>query len=98
VSLFVLARDLSPRQVESHIRQFPFQLYFQLYSLLHSRVIPLHQWNLQFHGVLTGLGFKQMYADAGIYVCHQQEGDGPLFVILYVDDITILGRSLQAVQ
>jgi hypothetical protein len=56
------------------------------------------QWNLQFHGVLTGLGFKQTYADAGIYVCHQQEGDGPLFVILYVDDITILGASLQAVQ
>jgi hypothetical protein len=56
------------------------------------------QWNLQFHGVLTGLGFKRTYADAGIYVCHQQEGDGPLFVILYVDDITILGASLQAVQ
>jgi transposase InsO family protein len=56
------------------------------------------QWNLQFHGVLTGLGFKQTYADAGIYVCHQQEGDGPLFIILYVDDITILGASLQAVQ
>jgi hypothetical protein len=56
------------------------------------------QWNLQFHGVLTGLGFKRTYANAGIYVCHQQEGDGPLFVILYVDDITILGRSLQAVQ
>jgi hypothetical protein len=48
--------------------------------------------------VLTGLGFKQTYADAGIYVCHQQEGDCPLFVILYVDDITILGASLQAVQ
>jgi hypothetical protein len=57
-----------------------------------------HQWNLQFHGVLTGLSFKRTYADAGIYVCHQQEGDGPLFVILYVDDITILGASLQAVQ
>jgi hypothetical protein len=56
------------------------------------------QWNLQFHGVLTGLGFKWTYANAGIYVCHQQEGDGPLFIILYVDDITILGRSLQAVQ
>ena len=56
------------------------------------------QWNLQFHGVLLGLSFKRMCADAGIYVCHQQEGDGPLFVILYVDDITILGASLQTVQ
>jgi hypothetical protein len=56
------------------------------------------QWNLQLHGVLVGLGFKRTYADTGIYVCHQQEGDGPLFVIIYVDDITILGSSLQAVQ
>jgi hypothetical protein len=56
-----------------------------------------HRWNLQFHGVLTGLGFKQTYADAGIYVCYHQEGDCPLFIILYVDDITILGASLVAV-
>jgi hypothetical protein len=55
-------------------------------------------WNLQLHGVLTGLDYKRTYADAGIYACHQQEGDGPLFVIVYVDDITILGKSLQAVQ
>jgi hypothetical protein len=57
-----------------------------------------HAWNLQLHGVLTGFGYKRTHADAGIYVCHQQEGDGPLFVIVYVDDITILGKSLQAVQ
>ena len=56
------------------------------------------QWNLQLHGSLTGLGFKRLCADAGIYVNHQQEGDGPLFVIVYVDDMTILGKSLQAVQ
>jgi hypothetical protein len=57
-----------------------------------------HAWNLQLHGVLTRFGYKQTHADAGIYVCHQQEGDGPLFVIVYVNDITILGKSLQAVQ
>ena len=56
------------------------------------------QWNLQLHGSLTGLGFKWLCANAGIYVNHQQEGDGPLFVIVYVDDMTILGKSLQAVQ
>ena len=59
---------------------------------------PSCQQNIQFHGVLLGLGFKWTSTNAGIYVCHQQEGDGPLFVILYVDDITILGASLQAVQ
>ena len=29
---------------------------------------------------------------------HQQEGDGPIIVILYVDDITTLGSSLVAVD
>ena len=28
-------------------------------------------WNLQFHGVLTVLGFKQTFTDAGIYVLPQ---------------------------
>ena len=55
-------------------------------------------WNSQLHGVLTGLGFKQTIADAGIYVKSQQEGDLPLFVIVYIDDITILGASLEAVK
>src|SRR6266404_1438524 len=55
-------------------------------------------WNLQFHGVLVGLGFKRTHSDAGFYVCNQKEGDGPLIVILYVDDITILGASLEAVK
>jgi Reverse transcriptase (RNA-dependent DNA polymerase) len=50
-------------------------------------------WNLQFHGFLTGIGFMRTHADAGVYVNHQRKGDGPLIVILYVDDITILGSS-----
>ena len=57
-----------------------------------------HTWNSQLHGVLTGLGFKRTIADAGIYVKSQREGDLPLFVIVYVDDITILGASLEAVK
>ena len=55
-------------------------------------------WNQQFHGVLTELGFTRTFSDAGVYVYHQRRGDGPLFVILYVDDITILGASLKAVK
>ena len=55
-------------------------------------------WNLQFHGLLTGIGFKRTSADAGVYTSHQQEGEGSLIVILYVDDITIMGASLEAVK
>ena len=39
-----------------------------------------------------------MVADAGIYVKSQREGDVPLFIIVYIDDITILGVSLEAVK
>ena len=55
-------------------------------------------WNLQFHGVLSTLGFKRTHADAGIYVCHQHGGVGLLVVVLYVDDITIMGSSLEDVR
>ena len=55
-------------------------------------------WNLQFHGVLTGLGFTRTFADAGVYVCQQHGGDGPLVIILYVDDITMLGTSLEKIS
>jgi len=55
-------------------------------------------WNLQFHGVLTELSFTRMYSDAGVYVYHLREGDDSLFVILYVDDITILGNSISKIN
>jgi hypothetical protein len=55
-------------------------------------------WNSNIHAALIKLGFKQTVADAGVYIMHQREGDGPLYVILYIDDITILGASLEAVK
>ena len=55
-------------------------------------------WNLQFHGVLEELGFTCTYSDAGVYVCHHHEGGDSLFVILYIDDITILGSSLDKIN
>jgi hypothetical protein len=53
-----------------------------------------HAWNLQFHGVLTGLGFTCMHSNAGVYIYHCQDDGGiTIFIILYVDDITMLGNS-----
>ena len=69
---------------------------------LHKAIYSLKQasraWNLQFHGVLTGLSLKWMFSDAGVYVCPQHGGDGFLVVILYVDNITLLGPSLDTVN
>ena len=53
-------------------------------------------WNLQFHGLLLELGFKQMSSDTGVYVMHQSQGEDSLsllIIILYVDDITIMGHG-----
>jgi hypothetical protein len=55
-----------------------------------------HAWNLQFHGVLVNLGFTRTHSNAGVY--HQQDDGGTLIIILYVDDITILGDNLKSVD
>ena len=55
-------------------------------------------WNLQFHGVLTELGFTRTFADAGVYVYHHHGGDGLIVINLYVDDITLMGPSLESIK
>jgi transposase InsO family protein len=49
-------------------------------------------WNLQFNQVLLDLGFKRTHSDAGIY--HRLDAGGTIIIILYVDDITILGDTI----
>jgi Reverse transcriptase (RNA-dependent DNA polymerase)/Integrase core domain/gag-polypeptide of LTR copia-type/GAG-pre-integrase domain len=53
-------------------------------------------WNQQFHKVLLDLGLTRTRSDAGVY--HRQDDRGTLIIILYVDDITILGDSLKSVN
>jgi hypothetical protein len=70
---------------------------------LHKAIYGLKQasraWNLQFHGVLLELGFTRTYSDAGIYVYEHKDKDiGPIFIILYVDDITMMGASLDIIK
>ena len=53
-------------------------------------------WNLQFHGVLLGIGFMRTRLDAGVYHC--QDDGGTTIIILYVDDITILSDSIDSIS
>jgi len=53
---------------------------------------------LAFHDVLTVLGLKRTTADAGIYVRPQHGEMGSLIAIVYVDNITFLGSSLEDVE
>ena len=39
------------------------------------------------------LGFQQLHSDAGVHVHCQREGDHEIILILYVDDLLIMGNS-----
>jgi hypothetical protein len=55
-------------------------------------------WNILFHSVLIGLGFTRTHSDAGVYVYHLLDGEGIVIIILYVDDITLLGDSSKEIS
>jgi hypothetical protein len=55
-------------------------------------------WNILFHTVLIGLGFTRTRSDAGVYVYHLQDGEGIVIIILYVNDITLLGDSSKEIS
>jgi hypothetical protein len=57
-----------------------------------------HTWNILFYTVLIGLGFTHMRSDAGVYVYHLQDGEGIVIIILYVNDITLLGDSSKEIS
>src|SRR5882762_9855733 len=57
-----------------------------------------HQWNIAFHTALTELGFKQTACNAGIYVHPQCGGMGTLYLILYVDNVTFFGSSMEDIE
>ena len=44
------------------------------------------------------LSFTCIYSDAGIYVYLHQEGEGIVIIILYVDDITLLGDGSKEIS
>lgn len=50
-------------------------------------------WNERFHELVTKLGFLRSENDRCLYV--GEEGESKLFLLLYVDDILIIGRNLK---
>jgi len=53
------------------------------------------EWNLKIHQALLAHGFKRTLSDSGVYILLKI--GTTLIVVLYVDDITILGSRLQDV-
>ena len=51
------------------------------------------QWNTKIHKSLLEIGFTRTYSDAGVYVYSRESGDHTCIVILYVDDLLLMGDS-----
>ncbi|KAL7278680.1 hypothetical protein ACG7TL_007682 [Trametes sanguinea] len=56
------------------------------------------QWNLKIHKSLLDLGFTRTYSDAGVYVYRRQGGEKVTIVVLYVDDLLLLGDDRQHIK
>lgn len=52
-------------------------------------------WNERFHSFLTQLSFKRTESDQCLYM--RGNGQGKVFLILYVDDVLIVGHSLEEI-
>ena len=51
------------------------------------------QWNIKIHESLLKQGFQRTYSDAGVYVYRRQRGDSVTIIVLYVDDLLLMGNS-----
>lgn len=55
-------------------------------------------WNTQIDAILKELGFTRLYSDTGIYVYRRQEGNIVTILVLYVDDMALMGNSLAEIN
>jgi Reverse transcriptase (RNA-dependent DNA polymerase) len=92
----LLDEEIYMEQPEGFIDQAQSDKVYLLKKALYGLKQALHAWNSQFHGVLIRLSFTCTHSDAGIY--HRQDAGGQLIIILYVDNITILGDSCNIID
>lgn len=55
-------------------------------------------WNVQIDAFLKEIGFTRTYSDTGVYVYRRQEGNIVIMLVLYVDDMAIMGNSLTEIN
>jgi hypothetical protein len=66
-----LNEEIYMEQPQGFIISGSEQLVCRLKKAIYGLKQASHAWNLQLHGVLKGLSFKRMYANAGVYVKSQ---------------------------
>ena len=56
------------------------------------------QWHRKLHNALRDLGFRQSAGDSSVYLMSRQGGDSITILIVYVDDITLMGDSIEQIH
>ena len=55
-------------------------------------------WFKTFSTTLKENDFNQIYSDAGVYVYHRRKGETEVIIIVYVDDLLIMGPDIHQIQ
>ena len=53
-------------------------------------------WNIRFNEVIKAFGFMQTYGEAFVY--KKVSGSSVAFLILYVDDILLMGNNIEMLE
>ena len=56
------------------------------------------QWHRKLNTALRDLGFEKSAGDSSVHVMFRQGGDSITILIVYVDDITLMGDSIEQIQ
>jgi hypothetical protein len=80
-----------PEEFQKNESNLVCKLQKSLYGLKQSP----RSWNNRFHNFVVQLGFKRSYAD---YCLYYSEKDKNVWLLLYVDDILLVGPDKEAIQ
>lgn len=56
------------------------------------------QWNTKIHKSLLDQGFIRTYSDAGVYVYFSTTNGHTCYVVLYVDNLLLIGNSKSFIE
>lgn len=92
-----LDKDIYMKQpkgyIDLHHPNFVCKLRKSIYGLKQAARL----WNIAFDSFLKQLKFKQIYADACVYI-HSYEHSGYVIIALYVDDLLILSNDVDLIS
>src|SRR5205814_10629266 len=55
-------------------------------------------WFKIFSATLRKNGFNQIHSDAGVYVYRRRKGETEIIIIVYVDDLLLIGPDINQIQ